>query len=816
MEARTEMLAKKTENNVVQCIACNRRCKITDGNAGYCGVRVNEGGNLKLSVYGKPCAVWADPIEKKPLFHFLPGTRSFSIGTFGCNFACEFCFTPDSTIVNDDSIKSLDEVFEDCTQRIERENGEIGFGGKRKTITASGRRKAIMKVFRHFYEGDVLTIRPRHAPPVTCTPSHRFFVYRNGSLEKVAAGTLTEGDYLIVPKLKVKGEEIVLDTKEILRKNISRIKKMRKLDGVGLTKLIKLKKSGKTSREIGKILGMHPVYLRKLLNNLKREGINENTFTYDNVIIEKGEKVKFKMEKKNGISRHIRIDEEFAELLGYYCAEGHTSPRKDRPSSFMVVFSYGKKEKNLVERTSKLLKKLFRVEAKTVHRRTTTTVEAGSSSLGVLLRELCGKKARHKRVPPQIARSSKAVITAFLKAFIAGDGCILKDNIAINTVSKKLAMGIYHLLLLTGYLPSFYEWKPPRKKNIEGRTVNQSTLYYVKLKAEKFRERFLGNTAYRPRKKSEGNLKFKETKDYWLVPIFRIQKKRYSGHVYNCEVGEEHSYLANFIGVCNCQNWDISQAPHEARVKDPKGWRMYFQNLIDRCRDLLPEEVVESAVNTGCKSISFTYNEPTIFSEYAIDTMELGKKKGLKGVYVTNGYETKECWDALKGYIHAANIDLKAYNQKFYTELCKVPNFEHVKESIEYAKKLGIWVEVTTLLIPNWNDNEKELKEEAEYLAGVDPEMPWHVTAFHPDYKMLSEKPTPPKALVKAREIGKAAGLKHVYCGNLPFAYSGYETTSCPKCGKEVVRRVGFSLAEVNVDKGRCKFCKQPIKGVWE
>ncbi len=265
-----------------------------------------------------------------------------------------------------------------------------------------------------------------------------------------------------------------------------------------------------------------------------------------------------------------------------------------------------------------------------------------------------------------------------------------------------------------------------------------------------------------------------------------------------------------------CQNWDISQAPQEARVRDPQGWRMYFQTLIDRCKDLPPEAVVEGAVEGGCKSISFTYNEPTIFSEYAIDTMKIGKKKGLKGVYVTNGYETKECWDALKGYIHAVNIDLKAYNQKFYTELCKVPNFEHVKESIEYAKKLGIWVEVTTLLIPNWNDDEKELKAEAEWLASVDPEMPWHVTAFHPDYKMLGEKATAPEALIKAREIGKAAGLKHVYCGNLPFTYSGYETTFCPKCGKEIIRRIGFSIKELNVDKGKCRFCKHTINGVWD
>jgi pyruvate formate lyase activating enzyme len=265
-----------------------------------------------------------------------------------------------------------------------------------------------------------------------------------------------------------------------------------------------------------------------------------------------------------------------------------------------------------------------------------------------------------------------------------------------------------------------------------------------------------------------------------------------------------------------CQNWDISQAPQEARQKDPKHWREYFQKLVDDLEEWPPERIVEAALRGGCKSISFTYNEPTIFTEYALDIMALARKKGLKGVYVTNGYESRECWDALKGHIDAANIDLKAYNKRFYTELCKAPSYEPVKESIEYAKKLGIWVEVTTLIIPGWNDDEKELKAEAEWLASIDPEMPWHVTAFHPDYKMLDTPPTPPEILITARKIGKEAGMKHVYCGNVPLEYNEYETTSCAKCGKELIKRMGFEILDNKVKGGRCGFCKTPIKGVWE
>jgi len=265
-----------------------------------------------------------------------------------------------------------------------------------------------------------------------------------------------------------------------------------------------------------------------------------------------------------------------------------------------------------------------------------------------------------------------------------------------------------------------------------------------------------------------------------------------------------------------CQNWDLSQAPQEARAKDPKRWMTYFKDLVAKVEDWPPERVVETAIRDGCKSISFTYSEPTIFTEYAIDVMKLARKKGLKGIYVTNGYESKECWNAIKGYIDAANIDLKAYNQRFYTELCRVPDFEKVKDSIVYARKLGIWVEVTTLLIPRWNDNEQELREEAKWLASVDPLMPWHITAFHPDYKMLDTPPTPPESLVKAREIAKMAGLKYVYCGNVPSSYFDYEATECHKCGRKLVSRYGFSVTENNIQDGKCRFCKQTIPGIWK
>ncbi|MFH1394314.1 MAG: AmmeMemoRadiSam system radical SAM enzyme [Candidatus Micrarchaeota archaeon] len=279
------------------------------------------------------------------------------------------------------------------------------------------------------------------------------------------------------------------------------------------------------------------------------------------------------------------------------------------------------------------------------------------------------------------------------------------------------------------------------------------------------------------------------------------------------------SYSLGTFG-CNfscdfCQNWDISQAPHEAREKDPKGWRAYFTRIIQECRELPPKLAVEEAARAGCKSISFTYNEPTIFTEYALDIMKLGNEKGLKSVYVTNGYESPECWKRLKGKLHAANIDLKGFTDRFYNTLCKA-ELEPVLQSIRTAKEYGIHVEITTLIIPGWNDKPDELKGIADFLSGVDPEMPWHVTSFSPHYKMKSTPQTQPEALLKAKAIGKEAGLKYVYVGNVPAGYEEHECTSCPGCGKRLIERSGFSITKNGLADGKCRYCKTKIKGVWK
>jgi len=202
-----------------------------------------------------------------------------------------------------------------------------------------------------------------------------------------------------------------------------------------------------------------------------------------------------------------------------------------------------------------------------------------------------------------------------------------------------------------------------------------------------------------------------------------------------------------------CQNWNISQI-----TKGPKG------EIIGE--KLLPEEIVKRAKRTDCASIAYTYTEPTIFFEYAQDTAKLAKKEGITNVFVTNGYQTPETIKEMAKFVDAANVDLKSFSEKFYQKVCGA-KLKPVLESIKLMHKAGIWIEITTLVVPKQNDSKKELTQIAQFIAKINKSIPWHISRFHPDYKMLDSYPTPIETLEMAYEIGKKAGLKYVYLGNI-------------------------------------------------
>lgn len=263
------------------------------------------------------------------------------------------------------------------------------------------------------------------------------------------------------------------------------------------------------------------------------------------------------------------------------------------------------------------------------------------------------------------------------------------------------------------------------------------------------------------------------------------------------------SYSIATVG-CNfkcrfCQNADIAQLP-----ADSKG--MIVGDLYS------PEDVVRAAEQADCQSIAYTYTEPTVFFEFAYDTARLAHEKGILNVFVTNGYMTPEALHMIRPYLDAANVDLKAFNDDFYKEQCSAKR-KHVMETLKLMKSLGILVEVTTLLIPGLNDDKGELQKLASFIAdSLGPETAWHISRFHPTYKLTDRPPTSAESIHQARRIGLDAGLRYVYSGNLPGDEG--ENTICYSCGLRLIDRWGYHISKNVIMDGKCPKCGATIDGM--
>jgi pyruvate formate lyase activating enzyme len=265
------------------------------------------------------------------------------------------------------------------------------------------------------------------------------------------------------------------------------------------------------------------------------------------------------------------------------------------------------------------------------------------------------------------------------------------------------------------------------------------------------------------------------------------------------------AYSFGMLG-CNlhcgyCQNWVTSQA-----LKDPHAVAPPLQTSAD--------ELVELARNQGADVLVSTYNEPLISCEWSVDVFKQAKAAGMLTGYVSNGYGSPEALEFLHPWLDLYKVDLKSFDDRRYRQLGgRLPQ---VLDTIRGLHRMGIWVEIVTLLVPGFNDSQEELTKLTDFICGVSPDIPWHVTAYHRDYKMTDAQNTTPGDLVKAVEIGKKSGLRYVYAGNLPGRAENFENTYCPGCGELLVERYGYRILKLHMSAGGlCASCHQSIPGRW-
>ncbi len=771
----------------LRCTACGHRCLIRPGKRGICQVRFNDEGELRVP-WGYVGALQADPIEKKPFSHVLPGSTALTFGMLGCDFHCGYCFTGDTMVITNQGPMTFEDAFENSKDRNHQPDGEISFPSGLKAITSSGGFHDVKGVFRHPYKGEMIKVTPYYLPAIRCTPDHRLYATNDVSMPPalIFAKDLTKAHYLAVPRNYKFSSPQEIDAVSLLGSHRVTFQTPWKLLPGQMQEIMDLTAAGRSSREIGEIFGKSGSYIRHLRVKIRDRRANRTRISGPYI---ENDSLRFPNERQPGIPLKIKFSEQVAELFGYYCAEGSVVAGRNRPNSFNISFSFSKDETELADRVIALLKSCFGVDARLVRRETTLAVSVSKASLALLLKALAGQRATSKRVPEMLFDAPRNVVKAFLDAYINGDGHRFPNGkVSSTTVSRQLAYGVAWLALKCGYFPSIYDAARPETGMIQGRVVRHAPHQYTVVWYET----------------KDVERKIVETERFYLVPLRELERESFSGNVFNMEVEEEHNYLAGFFLASNCQNWLTSQA-----TRDPAA-----DAALNLVREISPQQMVSAARRAHADVIVSSYNEPLITSEWAVAIFKEAKAAGLMCAYVSNGNSTPEVLEYIRPYISAYKVDLKSMQDKNYRQLGGV--LKNVLDTIQNAHQLGLWVEVVTLVIPGFNDSNEELWEAARFLRGVSADIPWHVTAFHKDYKMTDPENTSPQMLLRAAEIGREAGLNFVYAGNLPGRVDEYESTFCPTCRKALVRRSGYVVSAYHITgQGTCPSCGTKVPGRW-
>jgi pyruvate-formate lyase-activating enzyme/intein/homing endonuclease len=502
-------------------------------------------------------------------------------------------------------------------------------------------------------------VKPYFLPQLIATPDHEIYATPDPShvpVGKLKVSELREGWFLAVPKLNSfeSDDEIVvageLGTKAPL------YRKSTKITPAKAGTILRLRRRAATSSQIADSVGLTASYVRKIAPKLERDGVTDRLFWTEDSLVDRDAYIHYKMEKRPYIPNRIKLTQHLAQLLGYYCAEGFVTKIAGRPNSYRLLFSFGKHELKLAKTTEKIMNNCFGVSPQLVKRESTITVESGKRTLALLFAKLCGAASHEKRVPSVIISAKRNIVKAFLMAYVEGDGCATGNTISTNTVSLKLAMGICWLFLRAGVLPRFYEYKPVGHKGFGQRTIKQSKLYYVKVPLDTYRRNVLEqNVAEIPRRCKL----YEEDGNYFYLLIRRVTDSHYTGPVFNLETSEEsHSYLANFVSVGNCQNWDISQHP-DAGVP------------ISAAKLSL---IIKSLRSEGAANINFVGGEPTPNLHVILESLNL-TSVNVPILWNSNMYLTPEAMQILSDVVDIWLPDFKWGNDRCAVKYSRIVRY---------------------------------------------------------------------------------------------------------------------------------------------
>jgi len=654
---------------------------------------------------------------------------------------CRYCFSPETPIVTNIGIKTIRDIYD-----ASEHEGEIGVPKEEIAVLShSGKFRKLAKVFRHDYSGELLGIRPYYLPEVRCTPNHKFFVWdsSNKLLVKKRADELRSNDFLAIPRLKDAVEVWQLDTRQILASTVSEI---------------------------------------------RRENVRTSVWT----VKEEDGMVRFAMARSDGIPRIVPVDDELAELFGIYCAEGSATREKNRANSWLVTFSFGSHEDELIVRTQYLLESKFKVYVTRLKQGPEIRLVVHNSALAVTFHALAGPNKYTKRVPKfALYHPSESVLHAFLNGYMRGNGYSTGHGKqawrGTTSVSRELTLGVWYIESRLGLLPRFYTAQNDPSYVIEGRSVSRHNDYMTRIMLVA-----KGSSDIAASKMAQED-------GFTLVPIRAIESMPYTGHVYNMEVEGDHSYCAGFVAVGNCQNYDISQ-------------RRKIEGV-----EAAPEDMVAQALAFECEGLAYTYNQPTIFMEYARDVGKIARSKGLFNIFVSNGYDTPETVAMMDDFLDCITVDFKGSGETgFVRSYIGIPNADPIFQSLQELKRRGkAHIEITDLIIPRVGDSLEAADKLCRFVYdNLGPDTPVHFLRFHPDYKMMDFPWTPVETLEKHVAVGRKAGLNYVYIGNVPGHPD--ESTYCPSCKFVLIKRYGYEILEYNLDdKNRCRACgyQTPIVG---